>query len=997
MRKLIPFTLFALSLSAASPSYVKTICSGGSGGCTGTPTAAGDLIVVHLADLYASGNATAVTAGATNLTAATGLTSCAVSFDTHIRYQQWYGYAPTNTSTTFSVTWPSGSGYRRMMVVEYSGAATSSPLDTGGASYNCSGGAETGTIDLGGVTTTGVNETVICGVATYSGYPVSLGTGFSNLVQFNNFAYLAAEDRAAATAGAYGTTIVSSGSDTERGGGCAAYIPAANPPDYSISGPASGYRLEPSSNFTITNLTGNWSSTPKTITISDGGRSGTVASCAGSGTAPYAISLSSGTTCTFTYKTAVTGSITLASSINSGVDPSPATYSYTSNPNACAAQTSANWSAASTWVHCSSTTPQSGDAVALSPYTVTMDVSATIASLNFGASGSLIVNTGVGLTVGNTTYGGSYATSPPTFQQQPGSTITFTAGATYQANDYPTPRPWSADCLGGTACTINASGGYAQLVTTAGAPANGFGNGLIWKNVHVSNLGDATHPGVTAVAPSWGSMSWDVENSTFTNCGRFNYDSASSGGTGNETFIWKGNRHTGTLSSNVLQIGMGTWSSGSRLIDSNDFDVAAPNGTGASCDGVYPLPHFTISNNIFRAHFCDTQPGSPEISVIGNIFLSGSPSVNAGTISQNVYLPNDNFGNPEGLAFISSNTSATRNLFVYPDVNGASDLGTGFHILSASGLTGIGIANNLLLGGTDGLQAFRFVTTQSPTATVTIDHNTVFGPLVEVGHSIQTSNNIHDGWLLEGRSNVMWWPVNTASGNQGAWKFTDIDETAGACSSYYSSSISSLALLGANVAWSPAGALPSAASWVQSPFCNTANQYDGYMANFSAHPPGTADLDNVNPHYADSTRNPLLWPIAYLGMSAATWAVGTTYNQGDYALDSQSGIFGGASVLYRCKTTTCATQRPGVGATAKATWEWGLIQRLADQVRAGTAYTDGAINCAACTPVQALIQWVQQGYIPTNPALWCAGHDGETSGAIPFCSKGKALIAVAGM
>ena len=57
VKRLALILLFAWSLFGASPAYVKTVCSG-SGGCTGTPSTAGDLIVVHLADLYASGNAT---------------------------------------------------------------------------------------------------------------------------------------------------------------------------------------------------------------------------------------------------------------------------------------------------------------------------------------------------------------------------------------------------------------------------------------------------------------------------------------------------------------------------------------------------------------------------------------------------------------------------------------------------------------------------------------------------------------------------------------------------------------------------------------------------------------------------------------------------------------------------------------------------------------------------------------------------------------------------
>jgi hypothetical protein len=61
-------------------------------------------------------------------------------------------------------------------------------------------------------------------------------------------------------------------------------------------------------------------------------------------------------------------------------------------------------------------------------------------------------------------------------------------------------------------------------------------------------------------------------------------------------------------------------------------------------------------------------------------------------------------------------------------------------------------------------------------------------------------------------------------------------------------------------------------------------------------------------------------------------------------------------------------------------------------------YTEGAIGCAGCTAIQALVKWVQKGFTPQNPALWCSGHDGEAIGAVPFCASGKVMIGtLAGM
>jgi hypothetical protein len=36
-------------------------------------------------------------------------------------------------------------------------------------------------------------------------------------------------------------------------------------------------------------------------------------------------------------------------------------------------------------------------------------------------------------------------------------------------------------------------------------------------------------------------------------------------------------------------------------------------------------------------------------------------------------------------------------------------------------------------------------------------------------------------------------------------------------------------------------------------------------------------------------------------------------------------------------------------------------------------------------------QYITEGYTPKNRALWCAGNDGESMGAVKFCGRGKAL------
>ena len=332
VKRLALILSFAWSLFGASPTYVKTVCSAANAGsCSGNPQTIGDLIVVSVGNGKSGGNTvTTITGGGTTYTA-----SPADCGDTNSHFSQWYGYAASTGSVSFAVTWSGGQYYTNIIVVEYAGATASSPVDPGGASHTCAASSGSGSVNLGGgsVTTTVSGEIIVCGIYSVSSSETfTLGTSYSDLVQITGGYSSATEDRGVASAGSYTTTITKSQGDNWSGG-CATYkAPSA---DYSLSGPSSGYIHTASTNFTITNLTGNWTSTPKTITISDGGNSGTVtgagSGCGSSGTTPYGLSLTSGTACTFTYTAAVLGSLTLTSAINSGTDPAPNTYGYTSS------------------------------------------------------------------------------------------------------------------------------------------------------------------------------------------------------------------------------------------------------------------------------------------------------------------------------------------------------------------------------------------------------------------------------------------------------------------------------------------------------------------------------------------------------------------------------------------------------------------------------------------------------------------------------------------
>jgi hypothetical protein len=341
VKRLVLFLLLTCwAAFGAAPQWVKTVCNysqwfnSTTVSCTGTVTNSGDFIVVH----SGNGGGYSVTSVIETGNANGYVTSNVECNNGSRHYAQWVGFASASGSRTFTVTISTITAYSAIIVAEYSGVPTSSYLDPGASSNFCAAQAsgnppfESHTT----VTTTRTNELIVCGAsAANAADPFLAGSGYGNVSSVGGGVSdpnVGEEDRTTTTAGAYGTTMGYSGGGGWVGG-CASYnsIPVF---DYSVSGPSSGYVHAASTIFTITDLTSDWATTPKTITVSDGGNSGTVTlvTCTGtgSGTTPAALSLTGGTTCTFTYTPSATGSLTLTSTINSGSDPNPNTYNYAS-------------------------------------------------------------------------------------------------------------------------------------------------------------------------------------------------------------------------------------------------------------------------------------------------------------------------------------------------------------------------------------------------------------------------------------------------------------------------------------------------------------------------------------------------------------------------------------------------------------------------------------------------------------------------------------------
>jgi hypothetical protein len=179
-----------------------------------------------------------------------------------------------------------------------------------------------------------------------------------------------------------------------------------------------------------------------------------------------------------------------------------------------------------------------------------------------------------------------------------------------------------------------------------------------------------------------------------------------------------------------------------------------------------------------------------------------------------------------------------------------------------------------------------------------------------------------------------------------------------------------------------------------------ANQGNGYIGDWTS-TPGAHDV-TAEPYFADPfLRNVAMWDTRYLGhATGTTWQTSTSYTVGQIISDSHTGYWQGQPINFRCIAahTSGATTEPNVGASWRSDWEFASLADLRSAIPAGTTYTDGAIGCAGCTAIQALVKWVRRGFTPQNPVLWCAGHDGETIGAVPFCASGRVMIGLlAGM
>jgi hypothetical protein len=555
-------------------------------------------------------------------------------------------------------------------------------------------------------------------------------------------------------------------------------------------------------------------------------------------------------------------------------------------------------------------------------------------------------------------------------------------------------------------------------VTSQAGGGNGFFNSIGVNNyccsviaayTDFSNLGDPLFYSISAGSGD----TYDVEHSTFTAASPilavcsatsivrhdYNVHSASTG------------------AADVTLLGTGAVTSGTREAIGNVFSAFFQNNAGVSGT--------TITGNYFGGSWwINSGYTDPWASFSGNFERIVNPlgtAVNsAGDVSNSYFYWDYDYYNPHwGSVWTATGYTAASWSGVVFDVGGDTGGGDGNTLMhNRSGSNTISVTNTITTPDAGSLSSSSSLANPfygaSTSGTWTMNHNTL---IVSDGTGGQGAVQVENseagaGQVAAMKSNIVWGNASLIPGYNPAPSAVTIGSPT--AFKYYDSmgtqtDVISPANGDYNVGWQ---------SLTGDNGTGFAHSGNGYVGKFSA-TPGTHDL-SVNPRFADATRNLMTFDYYYLGHHYSDWQTSHSYSVGDtvtHVPTDASGrmFFAGASINYRCILvhTSDTTNEPGAaryhgvdltwipassrGSVWRTYWEPASLYQLRQGVAAQTKITDGAIGCVACGIIDALRAWVFTGYTPTNPAIWCAGHDGEAIGATPFCGKGKALIAALGV
>jgi len=639
----------------------------------------------------------------------------------------------------------------------------------------------------------------------------------------------------------------------------------------------------------------------------------------------------------------------------------------------------------------------------------------TTAAVSMANTGRLIVATGATLTArGDILASGGYSGNPAFLTLNAGSGLTFdsTQSASPTATRYRVGTTASFDpgrqiVMSGTSgshvtVTSNLTGGALAGQFRAGTATVGAGYSYGVANhsvayVDFSNIGDATTYGQAWTPADNGAanVTASITHSTWNNSGEYLWHLTTN--VASDVWTYSNNVHTNSLSAlNGTMFRLASWQS---------------NYSGAA----------TISNNVFDAPFNCAGYGPFGIPFTGNYFGAGNCAGGGSAttvMADNFFRPQTNtpvylYADPNTGSYVFGDYAGEDNPHVLVGGAGASPTISGGAVeytddfTSDSGEMDVTNGNSPYLSS---MQNMILVPSKTGKGTMELQSYTHFAPPAGYG----TGALLHNTWVASNGFGMF--QTNEGGADLSAMNLVEsnLAWSAGGTyckvSTFASSGVFNNPVTTADYNYGDQYMLPDSLSpHACSVSCSAGDcphQGNGYAGSWSA-TPGTHDLDVVNPsvkspYLADPyLRNVALWDTRYLGNAAgAAWQTSTAYTVGQIVSDSHAGYWQGATVNFRCiaNHTSAAATEPNVGANWRNDWEFASLYDLRTATAAGSTYTDGAIGCSGCTAIQALVKWVRRGFTPQNPALWCAGHDGEAIGAVPFCAKGKVMLGIlAGM
>ncbi len=491
----------------------------------------------------------------------------------------------------------------------------------------------------------------------------------------------------------------------------------------------------------------------------------------------------------------------------------------------------------------------------------------------------------------------------------------------------------------------------------------------------IARIGDAQTPGWDL---GWfrkpGGVTWDVQHTSFTQCGMIRIAVARYPG---GLFRHTRNIHEATRSKFVFSALLGgSASNGVRALTGNVLDVAALENSMA--DG------YTITGNYFGGGLSVLRLSPSWARCEGNFFRMFDKwrYISGHRLGDSFVFLDRDWDNPHVLEGTSEYDVELDGLILSHAGTANYDSGEWLHISHP------GLRRSIFLPNIYGYCSGEIIAILGPASGKRweFEHNTWFGGFKKTKEyaAIQYSEhgNTSSGVVKSFRSNILWNPQ--LPGKEA--KFFKINDI-------HSMNADQRGELPTRDVGEPKN-IDYNTGWKYTPdkdvdFPNKGhfnNWGKGYIGNWSR-TPGEHDID-VDPRFVDYQRDLPLFATKCLGIkpSRGEWSAtpAKPYVTGDTVIN-KTIILWGLPVLYRY-IGTGANPEPGLGTRKEGdigkwrdSWEWASLYYLREGVRTGQKF--GADDI-----IMHLIKWVRTGYAPTNPLLKGAAHDGTDIGAVPFAT-----------